>query len=84
MDKMKIKIEIEEGGMRSTHEFEGAILRKKIIDFLDAAGVFLEASDDLQEDPIAKSMNKQPYFAGQAGDFRGGGVPRLVVLIERY
>ena len=38
---MKIKIEIEEEGMRSTHEFEGAIHREKIIDFLDAAGVFI-------------------------------------------
>ena len=54
---MKIKIEIEEEGMRSTHEFEGAIHREKIIDFLDAAGVFIEASDDLQEDSIPKSMN---------------------------
>ncbi len=50
MSKMKIKIEIEDKGMKSTHEFEGAINREKIINFLDAAGVFMDASDDLQED----------------------------------
>ncbi len=54
---MKIKIEIEDKGMKSTHEFEGAINRDKIIDFLDAAGVFLEASDGLQVDPLPRSTS---------------------------
>jgi len=54
---MKIKIEIEDKGLRSTHEFEGAILREKIIDFLDAAGVFLEAPDDLPADALPRSAD---------------------------
>ena len=56
---MKIKIEIEDKGMRSTHEFEGAINRDKIIDFLDAAGIFLEAPDDLQEDALPRSIGSR-------------------------
>ncbi|UEC42193.1 MAG: hypothetical protein METHAR1v1_420009 [Methanothrix sp.] len=44
---MKVKIEIEDGGMKSTHVFEGAIVREKIIDFLAAAGVFREEAVEL-------------------------------------
>ncbi len=43
---MKVKIEIEDDGMKSTHVFEGAIARERIIDFLAAAGVFSERADD--------------------------------------
>jgi DNA-binding transcriptional ArsR family regulator len=41
---MKVKIEIEDDGMRSTHVFEGEIVRDKVIDFLAAAGVFREGA----------------------------------------
>lgn len=51
---MKVKIEIEEGGMKSTHVFEGAIARERIIDFLTAAGVFRAGGDDLREVPLAR------------------------------
>lgn len=46
---MKVKIEIEDDGMRSTHVFEGAIIREKVIDFLIAAGVFSESADEARE-----------------------------------
>ncbi|HII06091.1 MAG TPA: hypothetical protein HA349_01885 [Methanotrichaceae archaeon] len=45
---MKVKIEIEDNGMKSTHVFEGAIIREKIIDFLAAAGIFSEQADEVQ------------------------------------
>ncbi|HNT71926.1 MAG: hypothetical protein PHN90_07170 [Methanothrix sp.] len=56
---MKIKIEIEDKGMKSTHVFEGAIVRERIIDFLDAAGVFSEAPDHFPEDVLAKPDNSR-------------------------
>ncbi|HOO54381.1 MAG TPA: hypothetical protein PLY09_07175 [Methanothrix sp.] len=46
---MKVKIEIEDEGMKSTHVFEGAIIREKIIDFLAVAGVFSEGVDEVRE-----------------------------------
>jgi len=49
VSSMKVKIEIEDGGMKSTHVFEGAVVRERIIDFLAAAGVFTEAADGLRE-----------------------------------
>ena len=52
---MKVKIEIEDGGMRSTHVFEGAIIREKVIDFLIAAGVFSEEADEVRGLPQHKS-----------------------------
>jgi DNA-binding transcriptional ArsR family regulator len=51
---MKVKIEIEDGGMRSTHVFEGAIIREKVIDFLIAAGVFSEGADEARDVPLPK------------------------------
>jgi DNA-binding transcriptional ArsR family regulator len=51
---MKVKIEIEDGGMRSTHVFEGAIVREKVIDFLIAAGVFSEETDEVRGLPQPK------------------------------
>lgn len=46
---MKVKIEIEDGGMRSTHVFEGAIIREKVIGFLIAAGVFSDGTNEVRE-----------------------------------
>ena len=46
---MKIRIEIEDEGMKSIHEFEGQLPRDRIIDFLTAAGVFTEAEPPLEE-----------------------------------
>jgi len=37
---MKIRIEIEDDGMKSIHEFEGVITRDRIVEFLDAIGIF--------------------------------------------
>ena len=42
---MKIWIEIEDDGMKSTYEFEGKISQERIIDFLKAAGVFSESEE---------------------------------------
>jgi hypothetical protein len=47
---MKIRIEIEDKGLKSAHEFESIdmdaeILRERIITFLNAAGVFAESSE---------------------------------------
>jgi DNA-binding transcriptional ArsR family regulator len=56
---MKVKIEIEDDGMKSTHVFEGAIVREKIIDFLAAAGVFSEGGDGLRTAPEPKSENNR-------------------------
>ncbi|MHC1593924.1 MAG: hypothetical protein ACXQT2_01245 [Methanotrichaceae archaeon] len=41
---MKIRIEIEDRGMKSAHEFEtpGSVSRDRVIDFLTAAGVFTD------------------------------------------
>lgn len=52
---MKVKIEIEDGGMKSTHVFEGAIVREKIIDFLAAAGVFREGAVEIPRAAQPKS-----------------------------
>jgi len=52
---MKVKIEIEDNGMKSTHVFEGAIIREKIIDFLAAAGVFSGGAIEVQETAQPKS-----------------------------
>ncbi len=56
---MKVKIEIEDKGMRSTHVFEGAIVRERVIDFLTAAGVFSEGSDQMPEVPFPKSEDSR-------------------------
>lgn len=56
---MKVKIEIEDKGMRSTHVFEGAIVRDRVIDFLAAAGVFSEVSDQITGEPLPKSENSR-------------------------
>jgi len=56
---MKVKIEIEDDGMKSTHVFEGAIVREKIIDFLAAAGAFSEGGDGLRKAPEPKSENNR-------------------------
>ncbi len=56
---MKVKIEIEDGGMRSTHVFEGAIIREKVIDFLIAAGVFSEGADEVRDMPQPKSEDNR-------------------------
>lgn len=47
---MRIRIEIEDGGLKSSHEFEaqnmdGEALREKIIGFLSASGIF-EGKDE--------------------------------------
>ncbi|HPE63680.1 MAG TPA: hypothetical protein PLQ49_06200 [Methanothrix sp.] len=56
---MKVKIEIEDEGMRSTHVFEGIIIREKILDFLAAAGVFSEVSGEPVGDNLQKSDNSR-------------------------
>ncbi|KUK44255.1 MAG: hypothetical protein WCY97_10125 [Methanothrix sp.] len=56
---MKVKIEIEDDGMKSTHVFEGAIVREKIIDFLAAAGVFSEGGDGLRKATEPKSESNR-------------------------
>jgi DNA-binding transcriptional ArsR family regulator len=56
---MKVKIEIEDGGMRSTHVFEGAIVREKVIDFLIAAGVFSEEADEVRGLPQPKPQDNR-------------------------
>ncbi len=56
---MKVKIEIEDDGMKSTHVFEGTIIREKIIDFLAAAGVFSELVDEVREAVEPKSENSR-------------------------
>lgn len=56
---MKVKIEIEDGGMRSTHLFEGAIVREKVIDFLIAAGVFSEEADEVRGLPQPKPQDNR-------------------------
>jgi hypothetical protein len=48
---MKIRIEIEDGGMKSIHEFEGELLRDRIFDFLTAAGVFTEPEKSIPSSP---------------------------------
>jgi hypothetical protein len=47
---MRIRIEIEDNGLKSTYEFESQImereaLREKIVGYLAAAGIFSEAED---------------------------------------
>ena len=47
---MRIRIEIEDKGLKSSHEFEsqnmdGEVLRDKIIGFLSASGVFEGAEE---------------------------------------
>jgi hypothetical protein len=45
---MKIRIEIEDGGMKSIHEFEGQLVRDRVIDFLTAADVFKETEPAIE------------------------------------
>jgi DNA-binding transcriptional ArsR family regulator len=50
---MKIRIEIEDKGLKSAHEFESEdmdaeLLRERIITFLNAAGVFAESVPAIQ------------------------------------
>jgi len=59
---MKIRIEIEDKGLKSAHEFESKdmdaeILRERIITFLNAAGVFAESAAAIQPPayPIQKA-----------------------------
>lgn len=56
---MKVKIEIEEDGMRSTHVFEGEIVREKVIDFLAAAGVFRGGTNDFRDAAPPKSEDNR-------------------------
>jgi len=51
---MKIKIEIEDRGMKSMHEFEGEITRDRIIDFLDAIGIFPDEAEEVPQTPAPK------------------------------
>lgn len=48
---MKIRIEIEDDGMKSIHEFEGELLRDRVFDFLTAAGVFTEPEKPIPSSP---------------------------------
>lgn len=71
---MKIRIEIEDKGLKSSHEFEsqnmiGEVLRERIISFLSASGVF-EGS----EEPGQK--------ASRANDSSGTLMDRLESFIK--
>ena len=62
---MRIRIEIEDGGLKSSHEFEsqnkgGEALRDKIIGFLSASGIF--------EDKVESGPSAAP-----ARDYGGAG-----------
>lgn len=62
---MRIRIEIEDGGLKSSHEFEsqnkgGEALRDKIIGFLSASGIF--------EDNVESGSS-----AASARDYSGSG-----------
>ena len=56
---MRIRIEIEDKGLKSSHEFEsqnmdGEALREKIIGFLSASGIFEGAEDRV---PVARDYS---------------------------
>jgi hypothetical protein len=65
---MRIRIEIEDKGLKSSHEFEsqnmdGGALREKIIGFLSASGVFEGA-----EEQGGSSANAHDYSSGTLMD----------------
>jgi hypothetical protein len=59
---MRIRIEIEDEGLKSSHEFEsknmdGETLRDKIIGFLSASGVFESKTDSMASGASARDYN---------------------------
>jgi DNA-binding transcriptional ArsR family regulator len=65
--KMRIRIEIEDKGLKSSHEFEsqnmdGEALRDRIIGFLSASGVFESRAE------IASEANARDYSSGTLMD----------------
>ncbi len=65
---MRIRIEIEDKGLKSSHEFEsqnmnGEALRDRIIGFLSASGVF-----ENEKQSIAPGMSAHDYSSGTLMD----------------
>jgi hypothetical protein len=65
---MRIRIEIEDKGLKSSHEFEsqkmdGEALRDRIIGFLSASGVFENRGES-----IASAMSARDYSSGTLMD----------------
>jgi hypothetical protein len=65
---MRIRIEIEDKGLKSSHEFEsqnmdGEALRDRIIGFLSASGVF-----ENREESIASAVSSRDYSSGTLMD----------------
>jgi hypothetical protein len=65
---MRIRIEIEDKGLKSSHEFEsqnmdGEALRDRIIGFLSASGVFENRGES-----IASAMSSRDYSSGTLMD----------------
>jgi len=65
---MRIRIEIEDKGLKSSHEFEsqnmdGEALRDRIIGFLSASGVF-----ESRRESIATAMSARDYSSGTLMD----------------
>lgn len=65
---MRIRIEIEDKGLKSSHEFEsqnmdGEALRDRIIGFLSASGVF-----ENKKESIASAMSSRDYSKGTLMD----------------
>jgi hypothetical protein len=65
---MRIRIEIEDKGLKSSHEFEsqnmdGEALRDRIIGFLSASGVFENRGES-----VASAMSSRDYSSGTLMD----------------
>jgi DNA-binding transcriptional ArsR family regulator len=73
---MRIRIEIEDKGLKSAHEFESKdmdaeILRERIISFLNAAGIFAES---------ATAARSAPYPVHETGGTLMGRLENFIRL----
>lgn len=71
---MRIRIEIEDKGLKSSHEFEsqnmdGEALRDKIIGFLSASGVFEGADERAKATTSAHDYSSGGTLMDRLGDF---------------
>lgn len=71
---MRIRIEIEDKGLKSSHEFEshnmdGEALRDKIIGFLSASGVFEGVDERAKATSPAHNYNSGGTLMDRLGDF---------------
>jgi len=81
---MRIRIEIEDKGLKSSHEFEsqnmdGEALRDRIIGFLSASGIF-----ESRGESIASNTSAHDYSSGTLMDRLESFIPLISPVLNNF